>query len=87
MTTKTRKPRKRLSNYENDSLVALEKVGGKADVWNPITARSLRGVETKRPNLILIVKAQMAPKDGTKGQPYFGVVLTRDGHEYLEARK
>lgn len=54
-----------------------------ADVWGYSHASILRDVQRLHPQLLRIVKAKNAPKDGAAKRPYFGAILTKAGRDLL----
>lgn len=54
-----------------------------ADVWGHAHASVIRDVQRLHPQLMRIVKAKNAQKDGAARQPYFGAILTKAGRDLL----
>lgn len=67
----------------NEHIAALQEVVGGADVFSGYTAKLLREVEVIAPELIEIGHP-MGVYKAIEAHPYFGVIVTRCGVEFLE---
>lgn len=67
-----------------EEVSALRKIEGGADITCYELASTLRRVEWKRPELLIITTAARRRRKVTQAEPYFGAILTEAGKQFLE---